>query len=85
MNTMAMIQEYTDILAKRTFDYVSFKVSYDELEKDVIELKRLIEKRSKEIERLKKLLDDNNIDYKTDDDKGDEVALSSIKDIKEEN
>lgn len=36
----------------------------------------------KEIERLKKLLDDNNINY---DDKGDEVALSPVDEIKEEN
>ena len=75
MNTMAMIQEYTDILAKRTFDYVNCKVLCDALEKDVKELKELIEKRSKEIERLKKLLDDNKIDYK-----GDEVSFSPVKD-----
>lgn len=80
MNTIAMIQEYTDILAKRTFDYVSCKVLLEEKEKDVKELKELIKARSKEIERLKKLLDDNDINY---DDKGDEVSLSPTEDIKE--
>lgn len=80
MDTIAIVQEYTDILAKRTFDYVNYKVSHDELKKHVEELEKLIEQSNKEIERLKKLLDDNNINY---EDKGDEVSLSPTEDIKE--
>lgn len=83
MDTIAIVQEYTDILAKRTFDYVNYKVSHDELKKHVEELEKLIEQSNKEIERLKKLLDDNNINYKADEEKDDEVSLSPTEDIKE--
>ena len=51
------------------------------LETKVENLDKLLKDKDKEIERLRKLLDDNGIDYKTDD----EVSFSPVEDIKKEN
>lgn len=77
-NKNQIIQKYVNSLSQKTYDCFY-------LETQLENLNGLLQDKDKEIERLKKLLDDNNINYKTDDDKGDEVSLSSIKDIKEEN
>lgn len=61
---------YTE-LANRTHDLIVEKAMNENLDK-------LLQDKDKEIERLKKLLDDNNIDYK---DKGDEVTLSPVEEV----
>ena len=78
MNTEQILQKYVNSLSQKTYDCFYLEVQAENLDK-------LLQNKDKEIGRLKKLLDDNDIDYKIDDDKGDEVSLSSIKDIKEEN
>lgn len=78
MNKEQIIQKYSRLLSQKTYDCFYLETQLESLDK-------LLQDKDKEIGRLKKLLDDNDIDYKTDDDKGDEVSLSSIKDIKEEN
>lgn len=60
---------YTE-LANRTHDLIVEKAMNENLDK-------LLQDKNKEIERLKKLLDDNNIDY---EDKGDEISFSPVKD-----
>ena len=61
-----LTQGYYTELANRTHDLIVEKTMNENLDK-------LLRDRDKEIERLKKLLDDNNINY---DDKGDEGSLS---------
>ncbi len=56
-------------LGNRTHDLIVEKAMNENLNK-------FLQDKDKEIERLKKLLDDNEIDY---EDKGDEVSLSPIK------
>lgn len=58
---------YTE-LANRTHDLIVEKAMNENLDK-------LLQDKDKEIKRLKKLLDDNNIDYR-----GDEVSFSPVKD-----
>ena len=65
---------YTE-LANRTHDLIVEKAMNENLDK-------LLQDKDKEIKRLKKLLDDNNINY---EDKGDEVSFSPVENIKEEN
>lgn len=71
-----IIQKYSTLLSQKIYDCFYLENQLDVMIKNN-------DYALKEIERLKKLLDDNNIDYKTDDDKGDEVSLSPTEDIKE--
>lgn len=78
MNTEQILQKYVNLLSQKIYDCFY-------LETQLENLNGLLQDKDKEIKRLKKLLDDNNIDYKTDEDKGDKVSLSPVEDIKEEN
>lgn len=78
MNNEQIIQKYSTLLSQKIYDCFYLETQLDVMIKNN-------DYALKEIERLKKLLDDNDIDYKTDDDKGDEVSLSPTEDIKEEN
>lgn len=69
-----IIQKYINLLSKKIYDCFYFESQLDVMIKNN-------DYALKEIERLKKLLDDNGIDYKTDD----EISLSPVEDIKEEN
>lgn len=73
-----IIQKYSTLLSQKIYDCFYLETQLDVMIKNN-------DYALKEIERLKKLLDDNDIDYKTNDDKGDEVSLSPTEDIKEEN
>lgn len=73
-----ILQKYINLLSQKTYDCFYLETQAENLDK-------LLQDKDKEIESLKKLLDDNNINYKTDDDKGDEVSLSPVDEIKEEN
>lgn len=55
-----LTQAYYTELANRTHDLIVEK----EINKS---LNKLLQDKDKEIERLKKLLDDNNVNYKTDE------------------
>lgn len=76
MNNEQIIQKYSTLLSQKIYDCFYLETQLDVMIKNN-------DYALKEIERLKKLLDDNNINYKTDDDKGDEVSLSPTEDIKE--
>ena len=76
MNNEQIIQKYSTLLSQKIYDCFYLETQLDVMIKNN-------DYALKEIERLKKLLDDNDIDYKTDDDKGDEVSLSPTEDIKE--
>lgn len=69
-----ILQKYSKLLSQKIYDCFYFESQLDVMIKNN-------DYALKEIERLKKLLDDNGIDYKTDD----EVSLSPVEDIKEEN
>ena len=73
-----IIQRYINLLSQKIYDCFY-------LETQVENLDELIQDKDKEIGRLKKLLDDNDIDYKTDNGEGDEVSLSPVEEIKKEN
>lgn len=75
-NNEQIIQKYSTLLSQKIYDCFYLETQLDVMIKNN-------DYALKEIERLKKLLDDNDIDYKTDDDKGDEVSLSPTEDIKE--
>ena len=75
MNNEKILQKYVNLLSQKTYDCFYLETQLESLDK-------LLQDKDKEIERLKKLLDDNKIDY---DDKGDEVSLSPVDEIKEEN
>ena len=75
MNNEQIIQKYSRLLSQKTYDCFYLETELESLDK-------LLQDKDKEIERLKKLLDDNKIDY---DDKGDDVSLSPVDEIKEEN
>lgn len=77
-NNNQIIQKYVNSLSQKTYDCFYLETQLESLDK-------FLQDKDKDIERLKKLLDDNDIDYKTDDDKGDGVSLSPTEDIKEEN
>lgn len=70
-----ILQKYVNSLSQKTYDCFYLENQLDVMIKNN-------DYALKEIERLKKLLDDNDIDYKIDD-KSDEVALSPTEDIKE--
>lgn len=70
-----IIQKYSRFLSQKTYDCFYLETQAENLDK-------LLQDKDKEIERLKKLLDDNKIDY---EDKGDEVSLSPVDEIKETN
>lgn len=75
MNTEQILQKYINLLSQKIYDCFY-------LETQLENLNGLLQDKDKEIERFKKLLDDNNIEYKIDD-KGGEVSLSPTEDIKE--
>lgn len=60
-----IIQKYLNLTSQKIYDCFY-------LENQVEELDKILQDRDKEIERLKKILDDNNINYKTDYDKEEE-------------
>ena len=70
-----ILQKYSRLLSQKIYDCFYLETQAENLDK-------LLQDKDKEIERLKKLLDDNKIDY---DDKGDEVSLSPADEIKETN
>ena len=70
-----IIQKYINLLSQKTYDCFYLETQAENLDK-------LLQDKDKEIERLKKLLDDNEIDY---DDKGDEVSISPVDEINETN
>ena len=75
MNNEQIIQKYINLTSQKIYDCFYLETQAENLDK-------LLQDKDKEIERLKKLLDDNKIDY---DDKGDEVSLSPVDEIKETN
>lgn len=77
MNNEQIIQKYSTLLSQKIYDCFYLETELENLDK-------LLQDKDKEIERLKKLLDDNNINYKTDD-KRDEVYSSPTEEIEEEN
>lgn len=76
-----IIQKYINLTSQKIYDCFVLENQLDTMIKTNDYL-------NKEIERLQKLLDDNDINYKTDN-KGDEVALSpvdeNVNETKEEN
>lgn len=66
-----LTQGYYTELANRTHDLIVEKAMNENLNK-------LLQDKDKEIERLKKLLDDNKIDYR-----GDEVSFSPVEKVTE--
>lgn len=68
-----LTQGYYVELGNRTHDLIVEKAMNENLNK-------LLQDKDKEIERLKKLLDDNGIDY---EDKGDEFSLSPVENVTE--
>ena len=70
-NNEQILQKYSRILSQKIYDCFYLETQLESLDK-------LLQDKDKEIERLKKLLDDNKIDY---EDKGDEVSLSPIDEI----
>ncbi len=75
MNNEQIIQKYSTLLSQKIYDCFYLENQLDVMIKNN-------DYALKEIERLKKLLDDNGIDYKTNDEKSDEVSLSPVEDIK---
>lgn len=73
MNNEQIIQKYNNLLSQKIYDCFYLETQLENSDK-------LLQDKEKEIERLKKILDDNNIDYK-----GDEVSFSPVENIKEEN
>lgn len=74
-NNEQILQKYSRLLSQKIYDCFYLETQAENLDK-------LVQDKDKEIERLKKLLDDNNINY---DDKGDEVSLSPTEDINKTN
>lgn len=74
-NNEQIIQKYVNLLSQKIYDCFYLETQLENLDK-------LLQDKDKEVERLKKILDDNNIKY---DDKGDEVALSPTEDINKTN
>lgn len=73
MNNEQILQKYSRLLSQKIYDCFYLETELENLDK-------LVQDKDKEIERLKKLLDDNEIDY---DDKGDEVSLSPVEEVTE--
>ena len=70
-----IIQKYINLLSQKIYDCFYLETQLENSDK-------LLQDKDKEIERLKKLLDNNNIEY---EDKGDEVSLSPVEDVRKEN
>lgn len=68
-----IIQKYSRLLSQKIYDCFCLENQLEIMGKNV-------DYSLKEIERLKKLLDDNEIDY---EDKGDEVSLSPVEKVTE--
>lgn len=66
-----IIEKYSRLLSQKIYNCFYLETQVETLDK-------LLQDKDKEIERLKKLLDDNNIDYR-----GDEISLSPIDEVKE--
>lgn len=75
MNNEQIIQKYSRLLSQKIYDCFYLETQLENFDK-------LLQDKDKEIDRLKKLLDNNNINY---DDKGDEVSLSPTEDINKTN
>ena len=73
MNLEEIIQKYSQQLSQKIYDCFMLETKVENLDK-------LLQDKDKEIERLRKLLDDNGIDYKTDD----EVSFSPVEDRQKE-
>lgn len=73
MNLAEIIQKYSQQLSQKIYDCFMLETKVENLDK-------LLKDKDKEIERLRKLLDDNGIDYKTDD----EVSFSPVEDRQKE-
>ena len=73
MNNELIIQKYSVLLSQKIYDCFYLETELESFDK-------LLQDKDKEIERLKKLLDDNNINY---EDKGDEVSLSPVEKVTE--
>lgn len=69
-----IIQKYINLTSQKIYDCFVLENQLDTMIKTNDYL-------NKEIERLQKLLDDNDINYKTDDKTDDEVTLSSVEKI----
>lgn len=69
-----IIQKYINLLSQKIYDCFYLETQLENSDK-------LLQDKEKEIERLKKILDDNGIDYK----QGDEVSLSPVEDVRKEN
>lgn len=69
-----ILQKYSRLLSQKIYDCFCLENQLEIMGKNV-------DYSLKEIERLRKILDDNGIDYKTDD----EISLSPVENIKEEN
>ena len=69
-----IIQKYINLLSQKIYDSFYLETQLEVMTKSNDFF-------MKEIERLKNILDDNGIDYK----QGDEVSLSPVENIKEEN
>lgn len=65
-----IIEKYSRLLSQKIYDYFYLETQLENLDK-------ILQDKDKEIERLKKLLDDNGINY---EDKGGEVSFSPVKD-----
>jgi hypothetical protein len=76
MKNEQILQKYVNSLSQKTYDCFYLETQLESLDK-------LLQDRDKEIERLKKMLDDNNIDYKGEH-KCYEVALSPVENMNEE-
>ena len=68
-----IIEKYSRLLSQKIYDCFYLETQVENLDK-------LLQDKNKEIERLRKLLDDNGIDYKTDD----EVSFSPVEDRQKE-
>lgn len=67
--TEQIIQKYVNFLSQKIYDCFY-------LETELENANKVIEDKDKEIERLKKILDENNIEYK------DEVSFSPVEGVK---
>ena len=67
-----IIQKYVNLLSQKIYDCFY-------LESELENLNKMVEDKDKEIDRLKKILDENDIDYT-----GDEVSFSPVEGVNEE-
>lgn len=76
MDNEQILQKYSGFLSQKIYDCFYLETHAESLDK-------LLQDKDKEIERLKKFLDDNNINY--EENKGDEVSLSPVEDVEQGN